>query len=96
MKNSRRKFSKSFKTKVVLEALKERETLAALATKFELHATQISAWKQEFLKGASRAFDSKDSKEVKAVDADKLYAKIGRLEMDNEFLKKSLDKLDIR
>ncbi len=34
---SRRKFSSKFKTKVVLEALKERSSMAELAQKYELH-----------------------------------------------------------
>ncbi len=48
MKQTRRKFDAGFKAKVVLEALKERETLQQLALKFELHPNQISQWKQEF------------------------------------------------
>jgi transposase len=46
MKTSRRKFSSAFKTKVVLEALKERMTLQELAVKFELQANQITLWKK--------------------------------------------------
>lgn len=37
MKQTRRKFDPSFKAKVALEALKERETLQQLAVKYELH-----------------------------------------------------------
>ncbi len=37
MKRTRRKFSASFKTKVVLEALKERKTMSELAEQFNLH-----------------------------------------------------------
>ncbi len=47
MSNTRRKHTKEFKAKVVLEALKERETLEYLAKKFELAPTQISLWKAE-------------------------------------------------
>ncbi len=92
MKNKRRKFSNSFKLKVVLEALKERETLSELAKRFELHPNQISNWKKEFLCNAEKAFDSRDKKETdsESVDVNKLYQKIGQLEMDREFLKKSL------
>jgi len=36
MKNTRRKHSDSFKTEVVLEALKERKTLAELALEYQL------------------------------------------------------------
>lgn len=41
MGNTRRKFSSEFKTKVVLEALKERQTLSELASLFEAHLQQI-------------------------------------------------------
>jgi putative transposase len=44
MSTTRRKFSKEFKSKVVLESLKERETLESLAKKYELTPTQISTW----------------------------------------------------
>lgn len=46
MKKSRRKFESSLKAQVASEALKERETLAQLAQKYELHPNQNSAWKQ--------------------------------------------------
>ena len=51
MKKNRRVFSSEFKSKVVLESLKERETLASLAKKFEIHPQQITDWKQRFLSG---------------------------------------------
>ena len=45
MTTTRINFSKEFKAKVVLEVLKERETLESLAKKYELQPTQISLWK---------------------------------------------------
>ncbi|PRY15764.1 transposase [Pontibacter ummariensis] len=42
MKGKRRKFSAAFKAKVTLEALKERESLAELAKRFEVHPDMIS------------------------------------------------------
>ena len=49
MKKERRKFSAQFKTKVALEAIKEKETIQQLASKFEVHSNQITLWKREFL-----------------------------------------------
>jgi transposase-like protein len=57
MGQTRRKFSSAFKTKVALEAIKGKETIAALAQRFELHANQINAWKQEFLEKSASIFD---------------------------------------
>lgn len=58
MKKQRRKFSKEFKLQVVLEALKERQTLSELSQKYELHPNQISAWKQDFLSKAEQVFST--------------------------------------
>ncbi|UWX58514.1 transposase [Chlorobaculum sp. MV4-Y] len=56
MKQTRRKFTPEFKTKVVLEALSERLPMAELAQKHELHPNQITQWKREFLDKASDVF----------------------------------------
>lgn len=79
-----------------MEALKERSTLAELAVKYSLHPNQISQWKQE-LQQQSEAVFEKPPKKASPDDSEqeltRLYAKIGKLEMEREFLKKSLDKL---
>ena len=93
MKKSRRKFTDAFKAKVAIEALKERETLSELAKRFEIHPNQISIWKREFLENAENAFASKNKKEETDNQVDKLYQKIGQLEMENDFLKKSYLKI---
>lgn len=41
MKKTRKKNSDSFKTQIPIEAFKEIETLAELASRFELHSNQI-------------------------------------------------------
>ena len=63
MKKSRRKFSAAFKAQVVIEALKERETLSELANRFEVSPNQISIWKREFLNHASNVFSTEKKKE---------------------------------
>jgi transposase-like protein len=94
MKAKRKQYSPSFKAKVALEALKDKDTLAELSKKFEVHPTQIGKWKQEFLSRAASVFEKQTEAESgEQIDADQLYAKIGRLELENEFLKKSLKKL---
>ena len=92
MKKSRRKFTATFKTKVVLEALKERLTLQELASKFELQPNQITLWKKEFMNNANAAFETKGKTDDSEKEKDQLYSKIGRLEVENDFLRKVLGK----
>ena len=93
MKKTRRKFSNEFKAKVAIEALRERYSLSELAQKFEIHPNPIAKWKKYFLDTATAAFESngKSSNEANE-DVEKLYTKIGRLEVERDFLKKSLKK----
>jgi len=91
MSTTRRKFSKEFKSKVVLESLKERETLESLAKKYELTPTQISTWRSLALKNFGNVFSSESSEDKESgVDPQILYAQIGELKVQNEFLKKKL------
>jgi transposase-like protein len=92
MKKTRRKFTVEFKTKVSIEAIKERYTLSELAERYEIHPTQITTWKREFLSNATAAFATPKKAEEEPVDVDRLYSKIGQLEVEREFLKKSLKK----
>lgn len=96
MKQTRRKHSAAFKAKLAIEALKERDSLAELSAKYEVSQSQISKWKQSFLEGSSSVFE-KDLKrsEIEADDNEQLYAKIGRLELENDYLKKNLKKLGL-
>ena len=89
MKRSRRKFTSAFKAKVAIEALKERESLAELSKRFDIHPNIISKWKKEFIEKSASGFDSKSTDEKEGVDPEKLYAKIGQLEVENDFLKKT-------
>lgn len=92
-RRKRRTFTTAFKTKVALEALKERKTLAELASEFDVTPAQISAWKKAAIEslpdvfGSNTASQEKEHEELTA----KLYEKIGRLEVERDFLKKKLD-----
>ena len=95
MKTKRRKFTGVFKARVAIEAIKERESLAELSKRFEVHPQVISRWKQEFLTKASGVFDKKPTGQAEQYNFEKLYAKIGELEMEKEYLKKNLKKIGL-
>ena len=71
----------AFKTKVVLEALKEAMTLYELASKYQIHPDQISQWNALFLKNASSVFsgpkDEKRELEQLREERDDLHKRIG-------------------
>lgn len=89
--SKRRKFNSSFKTKVVLEALSERYSIQELARKHEIHPTQISQWKTQFLSNAEAVFE-KPAPEQSEEDQEKerLYKVIGQQKVEIDFLKKAL------
>ena len=88
---TRKKFTSKFKTAVVLEALKERMTVAELAQKHDIHPTQINTWKREFLNKAEDVFEGPSSgKSNEETEKDKLLKAIGKLKVENDFLKDAL------
>jgi transposase len=88
MKTERRKFSSAFKAQIAMEAIKERETLAELSKRFDVHPNIISKWKQEFIERSSEIFCTKAPEENFEAEKERLYAKIGQLEMERDWLKK--------
>ena len=91
MSRTRRTFGKDFKAKVVLDALKENDTIEVLAKKYELLPNQISMWKSEAIRNLSAVFSAEKTVVAKdEIPTEKLYARIGQLTLENDFLKKSL------
>jgi transposase-like protein len=98
-KQTRRKFSADFKAKVALEAIKNQKTLAELSQQYEVNAITIARWKAEFLERMAVIFsDDRSTSNVTETDnpqVEKLYAQIGQLKVELDFLKKSARKLGI-
>ena len=92
MKGSRRKHSPAFKAKVALEAVKGEETIAQLASRFEVHPSQVRKWKREMEEGAAGVFGDdhvQKKKDDQALVA-QLYQQIGQLKVERDFLEEKL------
>jgi len=89
---SKRKFTPEFKSKVVLEALQERESTHVLAKKYSLNAEQINKWKREFKSKASLLFtpEMKPKDELAEKEKQRLFETIGQQKVEIDFLKKAL------
>ena len=91
MSKKRRRFSREFKARVALEALKEQKTIAELASQFEVHPNMISKWKKDLMDSAPQVFGTSKEIDPDAEEAIKapLYEEIGRLKVEADFLKKA-------
>jgi transposase-like protein len=94
-KTTRRKFTAEFKSKVALDAIREHQSLAELSRKHEVSPVMISRWKNEFLSNAASVFTNASDFEKSNEDVEKLYAQIGKLKVEVDFLKKVSARLGI-
>ena len=89
---SRKKYTSKFKMNVLLEALKERNTIAQIAQKHDIHPQQITNWKRDFLSKAEDVFAGKaKSKKTEAEEREEQLLKtIGHQKVEIDFLKNAL------
>ena len=95
---TRRKFSASFKAKVAMDAMREQQTLAELAKKYDLSPTQISLWKHEAIKNMDKIFGGRSEKETIDKDAQiqRLQSKVGQLVLERDFLEDACKKVGLK
>ena len=92
----RRKLTKEFKAKVAMEAIKGQRTLNELANEYGVHPNQIGMWKKKLLEIAPEVFSrgkDRDAERAKE-ELDRLYKKVGQLQIEVDWLKKKTGHLD--
>lgn len=94
----RKAFTPAFKAKVALEAAKGVETVGQLASRFQVHPTQIGVWRKKLLEGMEYIFSDRDKREKGDTNEfiEELYKQIGKKDIQIEWLKKKVGLLDSR
>jgi len=92
-KSLRKRYSPEQKAQIVLEILKEEQTLAQIASTYGVHVNQLRQWKAQAVERLPRLFDD-EQKALRELEAQhdqerqNLYAEIGRLTTQLAWLKK--------
>jgi len=86
----REKHSKELKARIALDAIKGQKTMSELASEYGVHANQTSRWKKQLLDASPDIFIRGKDKEAekKEVERDRLYKKVGQLQIEVDWLKK--------
>lgn len=90
MSIKRKKFTIAEKAKIALEAIKGELSVAQISSKYDVHATQVNQWKKQALLHLPEAFSDKASQRETNHEEElaELYRQIGKLKVENDFLKK--------
>ncbi len=95
-RNMRKKYSKEFKAKVAVEALRGEKTVQEISQLHEVHPNLVNLWKKQLIESAETVFE-KQGRDKGLSDAEKkqdeLFCQIGQLRVENEFLKKKYKQL---
>ena len=88
MRSIRNKNSAEFKAKVVLEALREDKTTAEIASKYQVHPTQVRKWKRMVLDSLPLLFKENNQQKEKDRLIEELYREIGKLKVELDWILK--------
>jgi transposase len=100
-RRTRRKFTAEEKIKIVLEAMRGEETIAAVCRKYDIHANNYFKWSKEFIEAGKRRLSGDTLREATRDEVsglrkmnDMLKRELGELYVENKELKKTLTGLE--
>lgn len=96
----RREYSPEYKTKLVLEVLREEASISEIGSREGINPNQIGNWRREFIENAAGIFKRSQKeeeiaeklKEAKAKERE-YQAKVGELTLEIDWLKKKSDEV---
>ena len=87
----RKVYPKELRARVALEAIKENKTVAQISSEYEVHSNMVSKWKKHLQDNIVDIFIRKNEKDPDSEQQiDNLYKEIGRIQVENGWLKKKL------
>lgn len=91
----KKQYSAQLKAQIVQEMLKEEKSLGQLAAEYGVSTKQMGRWKTMALEGLPRLFEPSDQKLQQEYEQkiEALYAEIGRLTTELNWLKKKSGQL---
>ena len=89
----RKQYTSQFKAQVAIEAIKNQQTVAQIASEYGVHPTQVSQWKKQVLEQLPQLFANGRSKAEADTDqlVAELYRQIGQLKVELDWLEKKLN-----
>ena len=88
----KKKYGKEFKARVALEAIKGEKTIAQISSEYEVHSNMVTKWKKQLKENIANIFIRKNEQEPDTErKIDNLYKEIGRMQVENAWLKKISD-----
>jgi len=86
----RKRYDGQFKAQVAIEAIKNQQTVAQIASEYGVHPNQVSQWKKQVLDQLPHLFTTGRSKSTADTDqlVDELYRQIGQLKVELDWLQK--------
>jgi transposase-like protein len=88
----RKSYSGNLKAKMAIDMIREQETVAELSAKYEVHRSMLTKFKKEAIEGLPELLSkTKKNKNDQQNLIEKLYIKIGQLEVENDWLKKKVE-----